>query len=64
MEKDAGFRAWRAPSGRLHLHRRCSGNGRPRDTKLVKITHEEYAGQRAKDMVCRCLTHMDKMKEE
>jgi hypothetical protein len=28
---------WQSPSGRLHLRRRCSGNGQPKNTHPVQV---------------------------
>lgn len=42
---------YRSPSGRLHRQLTCSGNGRPRVSKLVKLTQEQFE---AEQNVCRC----------
>lgn len=50
---------WRSPSGRLHLQRRCSGNGQPQRTVKVHPTVGELVelldlpGDPTK-YVCRC----------
>jgi hypothetical protein len=41
---------WKAPSGRIHGMLHCSGNGRPRDTKRVKLTREQFDAAN----LCRC----------
>jgi hypothetical protein len=46
---------WRSPANRLHKHRRCSGNGRPRDTRRVKVTEDQFNEMRVDGRVCRCV---------
>ena len=45
---------WRAPSGRLHSKRGCSGS-RNRDSVAIRITEDEFKRALANYAVCRCL---------
>jgi hypothetical protein len=41
---------WRAPSGRIHSLKHCSGNGQPQNSKRVSLTEAEYDAS----VTCKC----------
>jgi hypothetical protein len=48
---------WRAPSGRLHAMRNCSGNGRPRDSREVTPSPDvlrSLLAQPGRPELCKC----------
>lgn len=55
IEKKQTMNLWRSPGGILHRRQRCSANGRPKDTKKIKITREEYDRAIQDRTMCRCV---------
>lgn len=46
---------WRAPSGRLHVNRRCSSNGVPARAVKVRLERDEYATAALAGQMCPCV---------
>ena len=52
---DPTMTLWRSPGGILHRRQQCSANGRPRASKKVRITREEYDQAIHDRRMCRCV---------
>jgi hypothetical protein len=46
---------WRSPAGRYHWRQTCTGNGRPRETRRVRVTEEMWNAAAEAQKLCRCV---------